>query len=298
MSYQLVEDLQKKATPQVPVSQTCRILEISRSGYYAARKRSQQAPVVCAASVHLQAAFAASGRAYGSRRLRAALHARGVTVGRHRVRSLMRAHGLRSVWRRKHVATTNSKHGLAVSPNVLDRQFEQTAPDRAWVCDITYIRTRSGWLYLAAVLDLHSRRIVGWATAGDMQATLVTTALQIAIAQRNPSPGLIVHSDRGTQYASSAHQALLKKHGLVGSMSRKGNCWDNAVMERFFLNLKMERVWQKDYANHSEATNDVADYIVGFYNCERLHSKLGNLSPIAFEQKSATQQPIDVSEIT
>ena len=131
-----------------------------------------------------------------------------------------------------------------------------------------------------------------------MQAALVTTALQIAIAQRNPRPGLIVHLDSGTQYASSVHQALLKKQGLVGSMSRKGNCWDNAVMERFFLNLKMEWIWQKDYTNHSKATNDVADYIVGFYNCERLHSKLGNLSPIAFEQKSATQQPIDVSEIT
>jgi len=166
------------------------------------------------------------------------------------------------------------------------------------VCDITYIRTSSGWLYLAAVLDLYSRKIVGWAMAPEMPATLVCTALQLAIAQRGPSPGLIVHSDRGSQYASSAHQALLDQHGLVGSMSRKGNCWDNAVMERFFLNLKMERVWQRDYANHSEAITDVADYIVNFYNPVRLHSKLGNLSPNAFEQKSATQQPIDVSEKT
>ena len=171
-------------------------------------------------------------------------------------------------------------------------------PDRAWVCDLTYIRTRSGWLYLAAVLDLHSRKIVGWAMAPQMPATLVCAALQMAIVQRNPGAGLIMHSDRGTQYASAAHQTLLKKYGLIGSMSRKGNCWDNAVMERFFLNLKRERVWQKDYANHSEAMTDVADYIVGFYNCERLHSKLGNLSPNAFERESATQQPIDVSEIT
>ena len=131
-----------------------------------------------------------------------------------------------------------------------------------------------------------------------MPATLVTTALQIVIVQRNPSHGLIVHSDRDTQYASAAHQALLQKHGLVGRMSRKGNCWDNAVMERFFLNLKMERIWQRDYANHSEAINDVADYIVNLYNSVRLHSKLGNLSPNAFEQKSATKQPIDVSEKT
>jgi putative transposase len=295
MSYQLVADLQKKA---VPVNQICRVLEVSRSGYYAARKRSLAAPRVCSASVHLKAAFAASGGAYGSRRLRAALQTRGLTMGRHRVRSLMRANKLRSVWKRKFVHTTDSKHGLAVSPNLLARQFEQPRPNQAWVCDITYIRTRSGWLYLAAVLDLHSRKIVGWAMAPEMPATLVCTALQLAIAQRDPSPGLIVHSDRGSQYASSAHQALLEQHGFVGSMSRKGNCWDNAVMERFFLNLKMERVWQRDYANHGEAMADVADYIVGFYNTVRLHSQLGNLSPNAFEHKSATQQPIDVSEKT
>ena len=285
MSYRLVDQLQKKA---VPVARICRVLEVSPSGYYAARIRRRTAPAVCAASAHLRAAFAASGRAYGSRRLRAALQQQGVTMGRHRVRSLMRANGLRPVWKRKFMHTTDSRHALGVSPNVLARQFEQSLPDRAWVCDITYIRTRSGWLYLAAVLDLHSRKIVGWAMAPEMPATLVCAALQMAIAQRNPRPGLIVHSDRGTQYASSAHQALLKKHGLVGSMSRKGNCWDNAVMERFFLNLKMERVWQRDYANHGEAINDVADYIVNFYNSVRLHSKLGYLSPNAFEHKSAT----------
>ena len=210
----------------------------------------------------------------------------------------MRANGLRSVWKRKFVHTTDSKHAMAVSPNVLARQFDRPLPNQAWVCDITYIRTRSGWPYLAAVLDLHSRKIVGWAMAPEMPATLVCTALQMAIVQRNPAAGLVVHSDRGTQYACAQHQGLLKKHGLIGSMSRKGNCRDNAVMERFFLNLKMERVWQKDYANHSEAMTDVADYLVGFYNCKRLHSKLGNLSPNAFERESATQQPIDVSEIT
>ena len=295
MSYELIENLQKKA---VTVSQACRTLEVSRSGYYAAAKRRSTAPVVCAASVHLKAAFAASGRTYGSRRLSTALHMSGVTMGRHRVRSLMRANGLRPVWRRKFLHTTDSKHAMPVSPNVLARQFDKALPNQAWVSDITYIRTRSGWLYLAAVLDLHSRKIVGWAMAPEMPATLVCTALQMAIVQRNPAAGLLVHSDRGTQYASAQHQGLLKKYELVGSMSRKGNCWDNAVMERFFLNLKMERVWQKDYANHSEAMTDVADYIVGFYNCTRLHSKLGNLSPNAFEQKSAIQHPIDVSEIT
>ena len=295
MSYQLVEDLQKKA---VTVSQACRILEVSRSGYYAAVKRRRTAPRACADSVHLRAAFAASGRTYGSRRLCAALRTRGVTMGRYRVRSLMRAHGLRSVWRRKFGCTTDSKHAMPVSANVLARQFYRPLPNQAWVCDITYLRTRSGWLYLAAVLDLHSRKIVGWAMAPEMPAALVCAALQMAIVQRNPAAGLVVHSDRGTQYASAEYQELLTKYGLIGSMSRKGNCWDNAVMERFFLNLKMERVWQKDYANHSEAMADVADYIVGFYNCERLHSKLGNLSPNAFERESAIHHPINVSEIT
>jgi putative transposase len=141
------------------------------------------------------------------------------------------------------------------SSNVLDRRFARALPNQAWVGDITYVRTRSGWLYLAAVQDLHSRKIVGWAMAPAMPAALVCAALQMAIVQRHPAPGLIVHSDRGTQYASSLHQALLAQHGLIGSMSRKGNCWDNAVMERFFL--KMERVWQKNYANHAEAMTDI-----------------------------------------
>ena len=280
-------------------------LEVSRSGYYANAAVLRQrvaAPVVCAASVYLKAAFAASHKAYGSRRLRTAMAERGLAMGRHRVRTLMRINGLRPVWRRKFVHTIDSKHALAVSPNVLNRQFEQVMPNQVWVADITYIRTRSGWLYLAAVLDLHSRKIVGWAMANAMPAALVCAALQMAIVQRNPALGLIIHSDRGTQYASAEHQALLKNYGLVGSMSRKGNCWVNdktsAVMERFFLNLKLERVWHKDYANHAEATNDIADYIVGFYNSIRLHSKLGNLSPNAFERESTSKKPIKLSKIT
>ena len=295
MSFQLIEQLQQKA---VPVDQMCRVLAVSRSGYYAARRRSQKQPAVCEASVQLKSAFAASGGVYGSRRLCTAMASRGVVIGIYRVRRLMRKHGLRSMWRRKFVHTTDSRHALPISPNVLDRQFNPTRPNQAWVADITYIRTRSGWLYLAVVLDLFARKVVGWAMAPDMQATLVCRALQLAIVQRQPAPGLIVHSDRGSQYASAAHQALLAKHGLVGSMSRKGNCWDNAVMERFFLNLKMERVWQRDYANHAEAMSDIADYIIGFYNSVRLHSKLGNLPPNAFEQQSAINQPIGLCEKT
>ena len=301
MRYQLVEDLQKKACSKVAAVQACRVLDVSRSGYYAHQKAVRQRmaePLVCAASVHLKAAFAASHKAYGSRRLTTAMAQRGIDMGRHRVRTLMRRNGLRPVWRRTFVHTTDSKHGLAVSSNVLNRQFEQALPNSVWVCDITYIRTRNGWLYLAAVLDLHSRKIVGWAMSPAMPAALVCTALQMAIVQRNPAAGLVVHSDRGTQYASAEHQALLSTHGFVGSMSRKANCRDNAVMERFFLNLKMERVWHKDYANHTEAINDIADYIVGFYNSVRLHSKLGNMSPNAFERESTLKKPIKLSEIT
>ena len=203
---------------------------------------------------------------------------------------------LKPIWKRKFVHTTDSKHDLPVFDNVLNRQFKPEAANQAWVTDITYIRTLSGWLYLAVVLDLYSRKVVGWTMAPNMPAELVCTALQLAIAQRRPPPGLIVHSDRGSQYASHEYRDLLTRHGLQGSMSRKGNCWDNAVMERFFLNLKMERVWRRDYANHAEAVRDVTDYIVNFYNSRRLHSTLGYLPPNVYEMKMAAEQPILVSE--
>ena len=173
---------------------------------------------------------------------------------------------------------------MPIAENILERQFQPAAPNHAWAADITYIRTRQGWLYLAAVMDLFSRKVIGWATAPTMPAELVCSALQMAIASRRPLPGLVVHSDRGSQYASEAHRWLLTRHGHVASMSRKGNCWDNAVMERFFLNLKMERVWQRDYANHLEAVQDITDYIVNFYNANRLHSTLGYRSPNEYER--------------
>ncbi|WP_232219893.1 IS3 family transposase [Pseudogulbenkiania sp. MAI-1] len=292
VSQRLVRQLQQEATP---VRRVCRLLGISRSGYYDACQRSAREPATCALTVQVKAAFEASGATYGSRRLVIELAGKGMMIGRYRVRRLMRKHGLRVCWKPKFVHTTDSKHNLPVAENVLDRQFEPGAPNQAWVSDITYIRTRTGWLYLAAVLDLYSRKIVGWAMAPTMPAALVCTALQMAIAQRQPVAGLIVHSDRGSQYASAEYQALLQRHGLVCSMSRKGNCWDNAVMERFFLNLKMERVWRRNYANQEEAMRDVADYIVGFYNTRRRHSKLGYQSPNAFERQTTGQVPIAVS---
>jgi putative transposase len=295
MNYRLVQQLQQKA---IPVQHSCRVLAVSRAGYYAAQRRARRPATVCETSVRLQSVFEASGRCYGSRRLQGALNGLGLRIGRYRVRRLMRDHQLKPVWKRKFVHTTDSKHNLPVFENVLDRQFAPAKINQAWVADITYIRTGSGWLYLAAVLDLYSRKVIGWAMAPSMPAELVCTALQMAICQRPPPPGLIVHSDRGSQYASQAYRDLLDRYDLIGSMSRKGNCWDNAVMERFFLNLKMERVWRRDYANHPEAIHDVTDYIVGFYNSQRLHSTLGYRPPNAYEREMAAQQPIFVSEKT
>ena len=291
MSQRVVRQLQQEA---IPVNRGCQLLGISRSGYYEAQQRIVLAPIVCAISVHIKAAFEASGGVYGSRRIQAALHAQGLSIGRHRIRSLMRQHGLRPKWRRKFAHTTDSKHDLPLADNLLNRQFAPAAPNQAWVADITYIRTRRGWLYLAVVLDLFSRKVIGWAMAPSMPASLVCAALQMALAHRQPAAGLMVHSDRGSQYASAQYQSLLTRHGVCCSMSRKGNCWDNAVMERFFLSLKMERVWQRDYANHAEAANDIADYIVGFYNSHRLHSTLGYVSPTAYELQRE-KQPILVS---
>ena len=294
MSFQLVEALQKMA---VPVSQSCRVLSVSRSGFYEAKRRAAR-PIICAENVHVRAAFAASHQSYGSRRMVTALTHRGVQVGRFKVRRLMRQEGLKPVWKRKFVHTTDSKHKLPIADNVLARQFNPAAPNLAYVSDITYIRTGSGWLYLAVVIDLFSRKVVGWSMGPSMPAKLVCDALHMATQQRQPKAGLVVHSDRGSQYASAEYQALLRNQRFICSMSRKGNCWDNSVMERFFLNLKMERVWQRQYANHDEARRDINQYIVGFYNAVRLHSTLGYLSPAAYEAKPTEEQPICLSEIT
>ncbi|GAA4018867.1 hypothetical protein GCM10022212_13620 [Actimicrobium antarcticum] len=214
----------------------------------------------------------------------------GIRMGRYKTRSLMRQAGLKPVGKRKFIHATDSKHDLAIAPNVLNRQFNPAAPNTAWTSDITYIRTETGWLYLATVLDLFPRKLIGWATAPAMPAALLCDALRMAISSRRPPAGLIVHSDRGGPYASIQYQALLNRHGMVCSMSRKGNCCasehgSDAVAERFFLNLKMEWVWRTRYANQEEARKDVTSYIVDVYNCSRLHSALDNLSPAVFKRK-------------
>ena len=291
----MVRQLQQKA---YSVAYVCRLLGVSRSGFYEANKRAEAPASICPVTVQLKASFAASGGSYGSRPLRKALHAKGMEIGIYKIRRMMRANGLRSAWKRKFVHTTDSKHDLPIAENVLNRQFEPEAVNTAWVADITYIRTRSGWLYLAVVLDLFSRKIVGWSMAPNMPAELVCSAMQLAVVQRQPPPGLIAHSDRGSQYASASYRALLARNDMQQSMSRKGNCWDNSVMERFFLSLKMERVWRRDYANHAEAIRDITEYIVGFYNNERLHSKLGYLPPTVYERAMASKPPIEVSGIS
>ena len=210
MSYELVAELSKKA---VTVGTLCRVLDVSRSGYYGARQRALSTSKVCTASVQLKAEFAASGRVYGSRRLVAVLRSKGLRIGRWRVRRLIREHRLRALWRRKFVHTTDSGHALPVSGNVLARRFNPSRPNQAWVSDITYIRTRSGWLYLAVVLDLYARKVVGWAMAPTMHAELVCAALQLASAQRQPAPGLIVHSDGCAQlgFKESSQRRLIER---------------------------------------------------------------------------------------
>jgi len=216
-----------------------------------------------------------SGQSYGSRRLVTALANRGLQVGRYEVRRLMQQASLRPVWERKFVHATDSKHALPVAPNMLARQFNPAALNLAYASDITYIRTGAGWLYLAVVLDLFSRRVMGWAMAPSIPATLACDALRMRYRHAVQRPNWSSIPIAAAQYASDQYQAMLTEHGFVCSMSRKGNCWDNTVAGRFFLNLKMERVSQRNYANHAEARLDVANYIAGFYNCELLHLAFG-----------------------
>ena len=273
---------------------------MSESGYHAWAARAPSAGderrgklVAAIEAIHAEV----KGR-YGSPRMTAELNARGHECSENTVARLMREHGIRAKAPRRFVRTTDSRHGLPVAENVLDREFDPAEPNAAWAADITYIPTADGWLYLAVVEDLFSRMIVGWSMAETMGSRVVVDALEMAVRKRLPGDGLVAHSDRGSQYASDQYQALLAEHGFVCSMSRKGNCWDNAVAERFFLNLKMERVWQRNYANHAEARCDIAAYIVEFYNSQRLHSVLGNLPPTVYERNMAAQEPIVVSGIT
>jgi putative transposase len=276
---------------EYPVSVLCRGLGLARSGYYAWK---QQAPSARAQRdeqllTESQSAFAASRHSYGSPRLHAELKARGLRCARKRGAGLMRQSGLVARKRRRRGVTTDSHHQQPVAPNLLARRFQAAAPDQVWVVDITSIATREGWLYLAVVLDLLARRVVGWATGLRLERELVLRALRSALERRRPAPGLLHHSDRGAQYASSDEQGLLAKAGMQASMSRKGNCWDNAAMERFFSSLKAELA-QAVFDSRAAARSAVFDYSERFYNRKRRHSSLRYTTPFSFEQDWANHQ--------
>ena len=264
----------------------CDVMGVSRGGFYRYCKKIDKP--INIEKVELEATvkeiFKKSKYCYGSRRISKELKKRGFPVGRYQARTLMINLGLVVKTPRKFKVTTNSKHKYPVAPNILNRKFNIKQPNRVWVSDITYIWTKEGWLYLAAILDLHSRKIVGWSMSNRMTSDLTIEALRMAFGNRKPEKGLIHHSDRGSQYASHDYQNKLKNYGMICSMSRKGNCWDNAVMERFFRNLKSECVDWKIYSTREEAKLDIIDYIVMFYNSSRLHSYLDYQSPMEFEE--------------
>ena len=271
-----------------PVVAMCRALKVSPSGFYAWKKRP--APLRTSADKRLTAAIVdAHGRSrgvYGSPRVHRELRARGVRVGAKRVARLMRDRGIRGCRKRRFVRTTNSNHDDPVAPNVLDRDFAAAAPNEAWVGDVTYIATAEGWLYLAVLLDLFSRRVVGWATSELNDRELALAALQQAARTRRPGPGLVHHTDRGSPYASEDYRAALAAHGMVASMSRTGDCYDNAVAESFFASAKAEWLDREDYLTRKAATASIRQYIDGFYNPARRHSYLDYVSPLEFEMRS------------
>lgn len=273
-----------------PVKVTCEVLGVSRSGYYAWASRAESARAAAdqALAAEIRAAHAASRGRYGSPRVHAELRAGGRRIGRKRVARLMRGMGLMARRKRRFRRTTDSRHAFPIAPNLLARVFTAAAPDRVWLADLTYIWTAEGWLYLAVVLDLYTRRVVGWAMADHLGHELALAALDMAIARQRPAPGLVHHADRGVQYAAHGYRARLLAHGMLCSMSRKGDCWDNAPMESFFATLKRELIEEADYQTRDQARADVFHYIEGFYNRRRLHSALGYLTP---EQKAAAFHP-------
>ena len=268
-----------------PVAALCRLLAVSPSGFYAAqgRPRSPHAGRDDKLAEQVMKAHTASKCRYGSPRVHAELKAAGERVGRKRVARLMREKRLVARMRRRFRTTTDSKHDFPIAPNVLDRDFTASAPDRAWVTDITFLWTAQGWLYLAAILDLFSRRVVGWATSQNVDRHLALAALDTALARRRPAAGLVHHSDRGSTYASSDYRKALDARGLECSMSRKGDCWDNAVAESFFSTLKRELEGIDDFESRAGATLSIGHYIDGFYNIQRRHSAINYTSPIEFE---------------
>ena len=266
----------------------CRVLGVKSNNYYSYQKRKALQPIDTTHQEMLEwvkdiAKF--SDNTYGARRIQKTLNALSYPVSRRKAAQLMKEANVWVRYKKKYKATTNSEHNKPTYPNELEQNFTAQQPDQAWVQDITYIWTSEGWLYLAVVIDLYSRKVVGWSMGARMKAQLVCDALTMAMWLRKPKPGLIVHSDQGVQYASHQYRRILRLHGFVGSMSKKGCCWDNAVAESFFGSLKQERVHWRNYQTRYAAQQDVLNYITMWYNSQRLHSYIGYQSPNVFERK-------------
>jgi putative transposase len=275
-----------------PVTLQCTVLGVSASGYFEGKARDQAGRLArrggCCVSdtallAHIRASHAGSKGEYGWPRVWKELHRNGVRVGKERIRKLMKLHGIKARGKRRFVVTTDSRHDLPIAPNLLARNFQPAAPNAVWTGDITYIETDEGWLYLAAVIDLYSRQVVGWSMQPHMETSLVVAALRMAWFRRRPPAGLIFHSDRGSQYCSGQFQALLAGYGMQSSMSRKGNCLDNAPTESLWGSLKVGRLHGRKFQTRRQAMDEVIDWLT-FYNHRRLHSTLDYVSPMQFEK--------------
>ncbi|MFC0193626.1 IS3 family transposase [Aureimonas pseudogalii] len=285
MRFRLIDAAKK----EFPVQRLCKVLGVSPSGYFAWKDRPachrQRTDLMLLA--HVRSAFALSNETYGSPRMVHELRDNGLGIGRRRVARLMRENGMKARQKRRFKRTTDSLHAFPVAPNLLDQDFTATGPNRKWGADISYVWTREGWLYLAVVIDLFARRVVGWATGDRLHKELTLSALRRAIILRRPPAGLVHHADRGSQYCSLDYQAELRRHGIRISMSGKGNCYDNAMVETFFKTLKAELVWRAAFQDRAEATAAIGRYIDGFYNPVRRHSALNFISPLQFEKRAA-----------
>lgn len=263
----------------------CFLFGVSRSGFYnwkkyfPERNRREYELVRTIEKVHQ-----GSRKTYGSPRIWRQVKALGFQVSKRKVEKIMKENGIRGKKKRRYRATTDSKHSLPISPNVVNREFDRGAPNRVWLSDITYLETDAGWAYLATVMDAHTRKILGWSVADHMRVDLVASALQLAVGREKSPAGVILHSDRGSQYASEEYRSLLKQHALIQSMSRKGNCWDNAPMESFFDTFKTEHAYHEQYRDQWHAREKIFEWIEVFYNRRRMHSSLGYVSPACFEQ--------------
>lgn len=285
MRYRAIQEQDRR----YPIRLMCRALVVSAAGYYAWRSRPESPRSIQARTLRaaIRVVHQESRETYGSPRIWAALVKQGHHIGEHRVARLMRQDDIRAKTVKKWRATTQSQHRFPVAANTLDRAFTVEAPNRVWAGDLTYIWTLEGWLYLAVLLDLYSRRVVGWAMGQRLTVELAEQALTMALANRRPRAGLLHHSDRGSQYAATSYQRVLGEYGLIPSMSRKGNCWDNACVESFFGTLKRELVHHRHYTTRDTARQDIFEYIEVFYNRQRRHSTLGYDSPAEYEARTA-----------